>query len=229
MTANSLEQRHVLVLGEDTIEKVGANEAIRQLPAHFRVEEADGCCVPGPLGNGDAPDAIILCTAGLAKWESVIREVKGKFPFTPLLVISSSNDNGMIGSAIRAGAAGYLLTLSDRAVLLRALETILSGGIYLPPCLVSRDERRLHWADDPTAPVPKLTRRQLAVLRELGKGFSNKQIAGLLGLSEATIKVHIAAIMKTLRANNRTHVVLIAEQLQLINRGAMNPPSGYQA
>jgi DNA-binding NarL/FixJ family response regulator len=101
-------------------------------------------------------------------------------------------------------------------VLLSALRLVLAGGVYLPAELV-------HPAQQPTQPmatrVPQtgslcavLTARQQQVLRLLGRGWSNKQIARALAVSDNTVKVHVAGLLRQLGATNRTEAVMLAQQ-----------------
>lgn len=142
----------------------------------------------------------------------------------PITVVSMLDSPGDIRDAIGAGASGYIPKSSTPSVMLRAIELILSGGVYLPPAALGMAPGE---AMPRPAPPPSrdtatahdgkpLTRRQLAVLRELATGKSNKEIAFALDLAEATVKVHIAAIMRALNAQNRTQVVLAA-----VERGMM--------
>jgi DNA-binding NarL/FixJ family response regulator len=91
--------------------------------------------------------------------------------------------------------------------MLSALQLVLSGGIYIPPEILTSGQR---------LPKPKrsdpadfgLTERQVEVLALMMRGMSNKAICRLLDLSESTVKNHVAAIFKALKVTNRTEAVM---------------------
>ena len=104
--------------------------------------------------------------------------------------------------AFKAGAAGYMLKSLVRTELLNAIRAVHAGRRYIPREVAS--ELALHATDD------ELSVRELAVLRRVAAGTSNKRVAAQLGLSEETIKSHMKNIMAKLGANDRTHAVTIA-------------------
>jgi DNA-binding NarL/FixJ family response regulator len=100
--------------------------------------------------------------------------------------------------------------------MLSGLQLVLSGGIYIPPEILTRKEL-------PSSAAPKqiataqsrvslrdlgLTERQVEVLALMMQGKSNKAICGVLHLSESTVKNHVGAILKVLRVTNRTEAVM---------------------
>jgi two-component system nitrate/nitrite response regulator NarL len=147
---------------------------------------------------------------------SAIPEFGKRRPEVPVIVLSSSEDPRDVRRALALGALGYLPKSSPPRTLLSALQLVLSGNIYVPPLML-----------DPAAASPRpvgagaatardsLTERQLEVLRQIGKGQSNKEIARELGLSEKTVKAHVTAIFKTLNVVNRTQAASAARQADL--------------
>jgi len=99
-------------------------------------------------------------------------------------------------------------------VMLAALRQVLAGDIYVPNCL--GNSNGLHasaTADFATLQHSGLTARQLEVARLLAQGSANKAIAGMLDMSESTVKVHIAAIFRVFGVTNRTEAVLAIQRL----------------
>jgi DNA-binding NarL/FixJ family response regulator len=102
------------------------------------------------------------------------------------------------------------------------LNLVLSGGIYIPPQLLQKQQNsngkkaatgrhnNLH-ADE-----YNLTTRQKQALKHLAEGLSNREIAEKMGLAEGTVKVHIATLYQILNVNNRIEAVRMAEKLKLI-------------
>ena len=95
-------------------------------------------------------------------------------------------------------------------IAIEAVRFVLAGGTYVPmDCLLGRD-----WSGDASSqPAPMsdlVTARELAVIRAIQKGKSNKVIAYELNMCESTVKVHVRRIMKKLKAKNRTEVAINA-------------------
>jgi DNA-binding NarL/FixJ family response regulator len=103
---------------------------------------------------------------------------------------------------LKAGASGYLLKSMLRKDLLDTIRTVHAGKRRIPPQIAS--EIAEHAADD------ALTEREIDVLRRVGSGNSNKQIAVQLAISEGTVKAHMKSILPKLGAHDRTHAVMIA-------------------
>jgi len=99
--------------------------------------------------------------------------------------------------------------------MLSALRQVLAGNIFVPACL-GDGNGGLHTvapADFEALQHSGLTARQLEVARLLAQGCANKAIAGMLAMSESTVKVHIAAIFRALDVTNRTEAVLAIQRL----------------
>ena len=120
--------------------------------------------------------------------------------------------------AIKAGARGYLLKGNVRTELLEAIRAVNAGRKRIPPEVAA--ELADHAADD------QLTSREIEVLRLIGQGNANKQIADKLSIGETTVKNHISTIMSKLGANDRAHAVTIALQRGIIELEA--PQSNTQ-
>jgi DNA-binding NarL/FixJ family response regulator len=131
----------------------------------------------------------------------------------PVVVLSGSDDPAHMRKALDCGAAGFIPKSAAPAVMFTALGLVLAGGIYVPPDLVhAPDPRGSDSLAPPGSASEVLTARQQDVLRLVGQGRSNKQIARDLALSENTVKIHVAAILRTLGAANRTEAVMLARE-----------------
>ncbi|MFP5417799.1 MAG: response regulator [Gammaproteobacteria bacterium] len=142
-----------------------------------------------------------------------ISQFRSRFPDVPLVVLSASESPHDIRSALEAGALGYIPKAASTAVMLSALRQVLSGDLYMPTCLGDGGLHTPAAADLEDLQHSGLTARQLEVARLLAQGCPNKAIAGMLSMSESTVKVHIAAIFRALRVTNRTEAVLAIQRL----------------
>lgn len=141
-----------------------------------------------------------------------ITQYRHRFPDIPLVVLSASESPHDIRSALEAGALGYIPKAATTAAMLAALRQVLAGTPFVPASLGDS-------LVDLHTPVPAgfaghcgLTARQLEVARLLAQGCANKAIAGMLAMSESTVKVHIAAIFRAFDVTNRTEAVLAIQR-----------------
>ena len=129
-----------------------------------------------------------------------LKRVAEAYPQLPVIVLSASEAGEIVQAVMTVGASGFIPKSSSAAVMQSAIHLVLSGGVYLPPQLLTADAKGSAGHDRQV----KLTNRQRDVLRLLAAGISNKQICRELELGEGTIKVHIAAIYRALDVSNRT-------------------------
>lgn len=142
-----------------------------------------------------------------------ITQYRNRFPDIPLVVLSASESPHDIRSALEAGALGYIPKATSTAVMLAALRQVLSGDLYMPACFGEGGLHPVAPADFEDLQHSGLTARQLEVARLLAQGCANKAIAGMLAMSESTVKVHIAAIFRAFNVTNRTEAVLAIQRL----------------
>lgn len=137
-----------------------------------------------------------------------ISRIRSEFPEAKILVLSTYAGDVQILRAIKTGAKGYLLKGNVRTELLDAIRAVHAGRKQLSPEIAA--QLADHAADD------QLSSRELDVLRLIGDGNANKQIADKLSIGEATVKNHISNILSKLGANDRAHAVTIALQRGII-------------
>jgi DNA-binding NarL/FixJ family response regulator len=126
-------------------------------------------------------------------------------PDVPCMVVSASDDPDLVKRAFDAGASGFIAKSMTLAEVGDAVRKVLGGGVFV------REE-----APPPAANGGTLTLRQLEVLRLLGEGYTNREIAQTLQIAEGTAKAHIAAIFEALEADNRTQAVVAAQRRGLL-------------
>ena len=122
-------------------------------------------------------------------------------------MLAYNNDPELVRTAIWHGVKGYIPVTMGFEITIEAVRFVLAGGTYVPmDCLLGRD-----WSGEAAQPAPisdLVTARELAVVRAIQKGKSNKVIAYELDMCESTVKVHVRRIMKKLKAKNRTEVAI---------------------
>lgn len=157
----------------------------------------------------------------------LVSNVCGQAPGVPVAVLSASEEVAHMRKALDCGASGFIPKSSSRELMLSALHLILAGGVYMPCDLIQAGAEgsagRMRRAPDAPPSGTALTPRQEDVLRLVGQGRSNKQIARELRVSQNTVKVHVAAILRALGAANRAEAVALARDLDLRPRDARLP------
>jgi DNA-binding NarL/FixJ family response regulator len=146
-----------------------------------------------------------------------ITQFRSRFPHIPLIVLSAADRPDEVRQVLAAGAMGYISKASAPAVILSAMHLVLAGGVYAPPELLSAQSVApiLHPVSPSGPRLASLTERQLEVLRLMGQGMSNRQIAEAFHLTEGTVKIHVTAVLRALDASNRTEAVLVAQKAGL--------------
>lgn len=124
-----------------------------------------------------------------------------------VVVVTTFDDDGYLGPALREGAAGYLLKRSGPTMLLEAVRAAMAGETLISPSLTARLLRGL----PPTggAPVPDrsvLTTRETDVVQLVARGLTNAEIGAALHVSPGTVKTHVAAVQRKVNARNRVAV-----------------------
>jgi NarL family two-component system response regulator LiaR len=135
-------------------------------------------------------------------------------PEARILVLTSHIDDEMLHKAIDAGAMGYLLKDSSPEVLVSAINSVYLGHMSLPPDLARKVMLR---ESEPKTEerISLFTDRERDVLRCIGKGHSNKQIAEDLSVSVTTVRTHVSNLLRKLNLENRTQLALYARENQI--------------
>ena len=148
--------------------------------------------LPGTMGGVEAIEAI--------------RAIEHDARF---IVVTTYDGDEDIHRALEAGAQGYIIKGMPYQTLIDALLKVHSGGHFLPPPVARALESRV--------PDSDLSAREREVLHLMVGGNSNKQIASVLGITEATVKSHVSTILQRLDVDDRTQAVVTALQRGLVH------------
>lgn len=177
---------------------------------------------------GDAQSAIIACAERrpdnlvidieMPGRDSIaaIADIKAASPSTRVVVLSAYCKEAMIVAALRNGAAGYVLKTEPPAEIFAALKRVLSGETVLSQQaqrLVPAGGRR---GEAPATLLSTLTPRELEVLRSIGRGCDNNQMAEAMHLSKSTVERHIERLMNTVGIHTRAGLVKLAYDQGLV-------------
>jgi DNA-binding NarL/FixJ family response regulator len=156
------------------------------------------------------PD-VVLCDLRLGTGMDGIaatRQLRALENAPAVLILTTFDTTADIVRAVQAGAAGYLLKDTEPDEIAMAITTVARGGTVLPPSIAGRMIHALN--------SPKLTRREVEVLRHLATGATNQDIARALVVTEATVKSHLVRIFTKLDVDNRSRAVHVARELGII-------------
>ena len=209
---------HILVADDHQLFLDGIHHILVKLAADVMVTEATTAeQAIGHMESGRDFDLVLidLNMPGMDGM-SILQRMRERKVWIPLVVISGEEDVRAIKSALDAGALGFIPKAHSSQQMLCALKAILEGEIYIPGDVQKHidilESRRPLMDTNDALQASGITKRQHEVLRLMAKGFSNKQIATSLFLTEHTVKAHISALFAALNAGNRTECVQRAER-----------------
>jgi DNA-binding NarL/FixJ family response regulator len=135
--------------------------------------------------------------------------IRARYPESRFVVLTTYEEDEDVHRAFEAGARGYVIKGMPFQTLIDAVLRVYSGARVLPPSVVQALESRMPNCD--------LSPREQEVLQLLVNAKSNKEIAGDLGITNATVKCHVSAILMRLNVGDRTQAVVAALQRGMVH------------
>ncbi len=166
------------------------------------------------------PDVVLMdLNMPIKNGVQATRELTASHPDVKVLVLTTYDAEEWVVDAIRAGAAGYMLKDAPRDRLVAAIKGTAGGATHVDPAVAgSLFSMVANGVDVPSSNVAeKLSDRELDVLRLLGKGLSNSEIAGQLFLSEGTVRNYVSAVLAKLQVSDRTQAAVLAVKHGLVD------------
>jgi len=150
----------------------------------------------------------------------VLRRLRERDAATPVVMLTTSNEDRDLVESLRSGAQGYLLKDMEPSELVNALHSILRGETVIAPELAGALAKVVQGdgeEEEETAETPfgELTPREKEILCLLAEGQSNKVIARNLGISDGTVKLHVKAILRKLDVHSRVEAAVMAVEQNL--------------
>ena len=145
------------------------------------------------------------------------RVISGEYPDTKIVILTASEEDDNLLSALKCGAKAYILKGVAARELLRILRIVAEGESYVPPALAASMLLEMNMSKtrprkELENPIDSLTEREREILEGLAGGLSNKEIGLKLFLSEKTIKHYITNILQKLQVRNRVEAALLAQR-----------------
>ncbi len=208
-----------LVIDDHALVREGLTLALTRVTAQVMVVAAVSAEQAADLLRTHPPFDLILLDMQLPGRSrlAALAMVRELAPRTSIVVLSADASSELVYAALKAGARGYIHKGVNTDELLRALQLVFAGGVYVPPMLV-----------EPTHAPPEaaLTNRQEQVLVELTRGATTADIARRLEIAEVTVRVHIAAILRVLGVESRDQAVRTPTAQRLQQALASTMPLG---
>lgn len=192
------------------------------------IETSDSFQIIGEAANGEEalsfiekkePD-VILMDLNMPKMSGLetIEALNKKQNHTPIIILTTYNEDELMLKGIELGAKGYLLKDTDRENLFRTLEAAIRGEILLQPNIMEKivnyKRKEIH-ADKVEG--NNLTEKELFVLKAIARGYKNKEIAFDMGIAERTVKAYLTNIYNKLGVNSRSEAVAVSIERKLIH------------
>jgi two-component system NarL family response regulator len=199
------------------------------------LETEDGIQVVGEAADGveavtvaeeKAPDVIVM-DVSMPKRGGIdaCRAIRERIPSARILMLTSSDDEANLFEAVRAGANGYLLKDVPPEEVAEGIRKLHDGQSLLSPLMASKllhEFAAISQRDSVPAvagglEAPRLTERELGILRLVAKGRTNREIATELFISENTVRNHIRNILDKLQMHSRMEAAMYAVRQRLID------------
>lgn len=160
------------------------------------------------------PDIALLDVSMPGSGLKAAATISARFPAVKIVMLTISEADDDLLSALRAGARGYVLKGVSAIELIEVLQGVASGGSYVSPALAARVLASMQGRGVREVPEAEaLAPREVEILRLVATGRSNKEIARDLDLQEKTIKHYMTNILQKLQVRNRVEAALKAREL----------------
>jgi DNA-binding NarL/FixJ family response regulator len=215
----------ILVVDDHVLIREALRGVLKELKGDAVVLEASDCRQAMQHIEQETDISLVLLDLNLPDRDgfAVLSDLREQHPALSVVVLSAQQDRNSVVKALDLGALGFIPKSGQRDVMVSALQLIFSGGIYIPPEILTRESGSpaqkpalARLAPDKTRVTPAdlgLTGRQLDVLSLMMQGKSNKAICRVLDLAEPTVKNHVTAVLKALKVTNRTEAVIAVGEL----------------
>ncbi len=218
----------VLVADDQTLVRAGFRVLVDSAPDCQVVAEAANGVEAVALAAEHRPDVVLMDVRmpeldGIAATRAIVGDKT--LADTRVIVLTTFDLDEYVFDALRARASGFLLKDTDPDDLLAAVRVVAGGEALLSPRITGRVIAE--FVSRPGRPraerareLDQLTEREREVLVQVGRGFSNAEIAEELYVSAATAKTHVSRIMMKLGARDRVQLVVLAYESGLVTPGA---------
>jgi DNA-binding NarL/FixJ family response regulator len=206
----------VMIIDDQTLFRRGLVKLLESDPRIKIVDDAaNGVSAMEKIAKN--PPDIVLMDIKMPVMDGIeaTRQIVSQYPNTKVLVLTTFENDGYVVEALKAGASGYLLKDSTPEAIVSAMIAIFSGERVMTRSVADQFLNLMSGASQ-KARYDGMTRREIEILRLLGQGMTNKQIAFRLKISGKTVRNHISNFYSKLGVGDRAQAVLYAVRKGLV-------------
>ncbi|MFI6317669.1 response regulator [Nonomuraea sp. NPDC050556] len=213
----------VLVVDDQALVRAGLVAIIRSDPGLTVVGEAEDGHEAIARAAAIPADVVLMDIRmpgldGVAATRAILAQSADPAP--KILILTTFDLDEHVFAALRAGASGFMLKDTPAEEMLKAIATVARGEVLLAPSVTRRLVQHFVSKPEPDLRTPEelaqLTGQETAVLRLVGQGLTNQQIASSLNIAQATVKSHLGRLMTKLKLSSRAQAVVTAYESGLI-------------
>jgi len=205
----------VALADDQALVRAGLRALLQGLGVQVVLEAEDGQALLDAMAT--QPVDVVLSDIRMPGLDGIgaLRQLRARGDATPCLLLTTFDESDLLLRASEAGAQGFLLKDAAPADLREAIERVAAGETLLLPVSTEPVRSRYRFHDE-APPSDTFGEREVAILRLLAGGYSNKEIARSLFLAEGTVKNYVSTILDKLGTRDRTRAVLKAITLRII-------------
>jgi len=206
------------IISDQLVIRRGLEAIIRLIDGFVMVGEASSAAEAGGLIETLQPHVILMDIVPSDPDQASVDEMallRQQFPDLRIVVLSANAETSLISAIINAGANSWVLPGITLASLAAALRSTIRGQTVLAPQVAAK---LTDTASRPKTITVSLTSRESEVLKLMGQGLANQEIAAQLVISHATVKYHVTNILRKVGATHRSQAIIMAIQQGLIDK-----------
>jgi two-component system response regulator DegU len=221
-----LETTQVYIISQQSLFRQGIQHSLSNMPDIVVAGTADISDNVLSVVDNLPPDVVLLDIDGSAEVGlTLAKKIKQHSPSIAIVVLASNPNDEQLFEVLKGQASSYLSKESTAEQLVDTIHRVAHGEHPINESLTARPKlaehvllqfQELSRRTEAEAIISPLTPREMEILKYIGMGYLNKQIAAELSISEQTIKNHVTSILRKLNANARTEAVVLAIKQGLI-------------
>jgi two-component system, NarL family, response regulator LiaR len=212
--ANTQRPITILLADDHAVVRKGIRDFLEEDPTLQVIAEASDGAEAWALITQQQPQVAVLdIRMPHLSGVELTRRIKERYPQVRVLILTAYDDEPYVLALLRAGADGYVLKTAQSSDLLAAVKQVFTGKSVIDPTIAPALITNLM---NPLL-TEQLTERELDVVRGVSKGWTNREIAHHLGISDRTVQGHLANIFTKMHVSSRTELVTAALQHRLIS------------
>ena len=215
MSASTTAAVRIALADDQALVRAGLRALLERQGITIVFEADDGAALLDGLAR--TPVDVVLSDIRMPGTDGIdaLLQLRARGDATPVLLLTTFDDSELLLRATEAGAQGFLLKDAAPDDLREAIVRVAGGETLLQPVATDAVRARYRFHDE-DVPADTFSRREVAILRLIAGGYSNREIARSLFLAEGTVKNYVSTILEKLGTRDRTRAVLKAITLRII-------------